>query len=81
MMKKLSSLLLILTPIIKVHAFQKFMSVPITFVVTNHEETLKRDFASKYFLEVNAAVIRTNHLSMINHPLPSLFLVVVIIYL
>ena len=57
------------------------MSVPITFVVTNHEETLKRDFVSKYFLEVNAAVIRTNHLSMINNPLPSLFLVVVIIYL
>ena len=57
------------------------MSVPITFVVTNHEEMLKKDFVSKYFLEVNAAVIRTNPRSMINHPLPSLFLVVVIIYL
>ena len=59
-MKKLYSLLLILTPIKKVHAFQKFMSVLITFVAINYEEMLKKDFASKYFLEINIVVIRTN---------------------
>ena len=80
MMKKLYSLLLILTPIKKVHAFQKFMSVLITFIAINYEETLKKDFASKYFLEVSAEVIRTNPPSMINHMLPSLFLELVIIY-
>ena len=62
MMKKLYSLLLILTPIKKVHAFQKFMSVLITFVAINYEEMLKKDFASKYFLEVNLVVIRANPL-------------------
>ena len=60
MMKKLYSLLLILTPIKKVHAFQKFMSVLITFVAINYEEMLKKDLTSKYFLEVNVVVIRTN---------------------
>ena len=60
MMKKLYSLLLILTPFKKVHAFQKFMSVLITFVAINYEEMLKKDFASKYFLEVNVVVIRAN---------------------
>ena len=80
MMKKLYSLLLILTPIKKVHAFQKFMSVLITFVAINYEEMLKKDFASKYFLEVNVVVIRTNPPSMINHMLPSLFLELVIVY-
>ena len=39
MMKNFYSLLLILTPIKKVHAFQKFLSVLITFVAT--EEMLK----------------------------------------
>ena len=62
MMKKLYSLFLILTPIEKVHAFQKFMSVLITFVAINYEEKLKKDFVSKYFLEVNVVVIRTNPL-------------------
>ena len=80
MMKKLCSLLLILTPIEKVHAFQKFMSVLITFVATNYEEMLKKDFASKYFLEVNLVVIRTKPPSVINNMLPSLFLELVIVY-
>ena len=53
MMKKLYSLLLILALINKVHAFQKFMSVLITFAAINYEEMLKKDFALKYFLEVN----------------------------
>ena len=46
MMKKLYSFL-ILAPIKKVYAFQKFMSVLITFVAMNYEEMLKKDFASK----------------------------------
>ena len=62
MMKKLYHLLLTLPPIKTVHAFQKFISVSITFVAINHEEMLKKDFASKYFLEVNAGVIRTKSL-------------------
>ena len=56
------------------------MSVLITFVAINYEEMLKKDFASKYFLEVNVVVIRTNPPSMINHMLPSLFLELVIFY-
>ena len=64
-----------LTPIKKVHAFQKFMSVLITFVAINYEEMQKKDFASKYFLEVRVVVIR----SMINNMLPSLFFELVII--
>ena len=65
-MKNLYSLLLILTPTKKVHAFKKFMSVLITFVAINYAEMLKKYFASKYFLEVNVVVIRTNLPSMIN---------------
>ena len=42
------------------------MSVLITFVAINYEEMLKKDFASKYFLEVNVVVIRTNPPSKIN---------------
>ena len=80
MMKKLYSLLLILTPIKKVHAFQKFMPMLITFVAINYEEMLKKDFALKYFLEVNVVVIRTNPPSIINNMLPSLFLELVIVY-
>ena len=76
-MKKLYFLLLILTPIKK--AFQKFVSVLITFVAINYEEMLKKDFATKYFLEVNVVVIRPNPPSMINHMLPSLFLEPVIV--
>ena len=60
MMKKLYSLLLILTPIKKVHAFQKVMSVLITFVAINYKEMLKKHFASKYFLEVNVVAKTTN---------------------
>ena len=54
------------------------MSVLITFVAINYEEMLKKDFTSKYFLEVNVVVIRTNPPSMINM-LPSLFLEFVIV--
>ena len=81
MMKKLYSLLLILTPIKKVHAFQKFMPFLIIFVAVNYEEMLKEDFASKYFPEVNLVVIRKNLPSMINHILPRLFLKLVISHL
>ena len=80
MMKKLYSLLLIFTRIKKVHPFQKFMSVLITFAAINYEEMLKKYFASKYFFEVTVVVIRINPLSMINHMLPILFLELVIVY-
>ena len=56
------------------------MSVMITFVAINYEEMLKKDFPSKYFLEVNVVVIRTNPPSMINNMLSSLFLELVIVY-
>ena len=84
-MKKLYFLLRIFTPIKKVHAFQKFVSVSITYVAMNYEEMLKKDFASKYFaskyfLEFSVVVIRTNPPSMINHMLSSLFLELVIVY-
>ena len=79
-MKKLYSLLLILTAIKKFHVFQKFMSVLITSVAINYEEILKKDFASKYFLEVNVVVIRTNPPSVIKNMLPRLFLELVIVY-
>ena len=80
MMEKLYSLLLIVTPIKKVHAFQKFMSLLMAIVAINYEEMLKKDFASKYFLEFNVVVIRTNPPSMINNILLSLFLELVIVY-
>ena len=57
--KRLDSLLLRVAPIIKVHVFWKFMSLLITFVAINNEETLKKDFASKYFFEVKTVAIRT----------------------
>ena len=60
MMNYLYSLLLILIPMKKVHAFQKFTLVPITFVAINNKEILQKDFALKYFLEVRAVAIRTN---------------------
>ena len=56
------------------------MSVLITFEVINYEETLKKDFASKYFLEDNVVVTKTNLPSVTNHILPSLFLELIIIY-
>ena len=80
MTKKLYSLLLLMTPIKKVHALQKFMLVSITFVAITHEEMLKKDFVPKYFFPVKAVAIRTNPPSMINHMLPTLFLELVIIY-
>ena len=80
MMKKLYSLLLILKSIKKAHAFQKFLPVLITFVATNYEEMLKKDFASKYFLEVNLVVIRTNPPSVINLMLLGLFFELAIIH-
>ena len=43
MMKNLYTLLLMLTPIKEVHAFQKFVSVSITFVAINNEKILKKD--------------------------------------
>ena len=49
-----------MTPIKKVHALFNFMSVLITFVAVNYEKMLMKDFASKYFLEVNVVVKRTN---------------------
>ena len=61
-MEKLYSLLLIVTPIKKVHAFQKFMSLLMAIVAINYKEMLKKDFASKYFLEVNVVVIKTTPL-------------------
>ena len=79
MMKKLYSSLLILTPIKKVYAFQKFMSVLIIFVAINYEEMLKKGFVLKYFVEIMVVVIRTNPPLMTNHILPSLFLELVII--
>ena len=51
--------LYILTPIKKVHAFQKAMPVLIAFVPMHYEEMLKKDFNLKYFLEVKVVVIRT----------------------
>ena len=79
-MKTLYSLLLIMTLIKKGYAFEKLMPVLITFVAINYGEILKKNFASKYFLEVNEVVIRTNLLSMINHMITRFFLELVIIY-
>ena len=56
-----------------------FMSVLMTYVAINYEKRLKKESASKYFLEVKVVVIRTNAPSMINHILPSLFLELAII--
>ena len=56
------------------------LSVSITFVAINYEKMPKKDVTSKYFLEVNVVVIRTNPPSMINNMLPSLFLELVIVY-
>ena len=57
------------------------MLVLIAFAAINYEEILRKDFASKYFLEVNVVVMRTNPPSMIYHMLPSLLLELVIVYL
>ena len=56
------------------------MFVMITLVAVNYEEMLKKDFTSKYFIEVNVVVIRTNPPSVINNMLSSLFLELVIVY-
>ena len=54
------------------------MSVLMIFVAINYEEMLKKDFASKYILEVIRTPLPPS--SMINHMLPNLFLKLVIIY-
>ena len=64
----------------KSSCLSEIMSVLITFVAINYEEMLKKDFTSKYFLEVNVVVIRTKPPSMINNMLPSLFFELVIVY-
>lgn len=80
LMEKFHSLLLIFTLIKKVNLIQKFMTVSITFVVINNEETPIKDFIQEHFLEVKAVAIRTKTLSMINCILlQSLFLALVII--
>ena len=56
------------------------MSVLITIVAINYDEILKKDFVSKYFLDMNVVVIRTNPPSIINHMLSSLLLELVVIY-
>ena len=49
MMKKLYSLFLILTPIKKVHAFQTFMPVSVTFVAINDDQIMKKGFCLEIF--------------------------------
>ena len=56
------------------------MSVLVTIVAINYDEMLKKDFVSKYFLDMNVVVIRTNPPSIINHMLSSLLLELVVIY-
>ena len=56
------------------------MSVLITIVAINYDEMLKKDFVSKYFLDMNVVVIRTNPPAIINHMLSSLLLELVVIY-
>ena len=46
-----------ITPIKKIHAFEKFIP-SIIFVAINNEEMLKKDFALEYFLEVKAVGTR-----------------------
>ena len=58
----------------------KNLSVSITFVAINYEKMPKKDVTSKYFLQVNAVVTRTNPPSVTNNMLPSLFLELVIFY-
>ena len=78
MTKKLYSLLLILTPIKKVHAFQKFTSVLTTIVATNYEEILKKEILS--WVQRIGNNTAAPHPSVINRMLPTLFLKLVIIY-
>ena len=63
MMKKLYPLLLILTLIKKFHAFQKFMSMQMTFEPINNEERRRKDFDLTFFLEVKAVAIRANQVT------------------
>ena len=56
------------------------MSVLVTIVAINYDEMLKKDFVSKYFLDMNVVVIRTNPPSIINYMLSSLLLELVVIY-
>ena len=79
MMKKLFLIAYIGT-LQKSSCLSEIMSVLITFVAINYEDMLKKDFTSKYFLEVNVVVIRTKPPSMINNMLPNLFFELVIVY-
>ena len=79
MMKKLF-LIANIDTLQKSSCLSEIMSVLITFVAINYEDMLKKDFTSKYFLEVNVVVIRTKPPSMINNMLPSLFFELVIVY-
>ena len=79
MMKKLF-LIAYIDTLQKSSCLSEIVSVLITFVVINYEEMLKKDFSSKYFLEVNVVVIRAKPSSMINNMLPSLFFELVIVY-
>ena len=79
MMKKLF-LIAYIDTLQKSSCLSEIMSVLITFVAINYEDMLKKDFTSKYFLEVNVVVIRTKPPSMINNMLPSLFFELVIVY-
>ena len=58
MMKKLF-LIAYIDTLQKSSCLSEIVSVLITFVAINYEEMLKKDFASKYFLEVNVVIIRT----------------------
>ena len=79
MMKKLF-LIAYIDTLQKSSCLSEIMSVLITFVAINYEDMLKKDFTSKYFLEVNVVVIRTKPPSMINNMLPSLFFELAIVY-
>ena len=79
MMKKLF-LIAYIDTLQKSSCLSEIMSLLITFVAINYEEMLKKDFTSKYFLEVNVVVIRTKPPSMINNMLPSLFFELAIVY-
>ena len=57
MIKKLYSVLLLFTPIKKVHVFQKFVGVN-NILAINNEKMIMKDYSSKYFLEVKSVVMR-----------------------
>ena len=79
MMKKLF-LIAYIDTLQKSSCLSEIKSVLITFAAINYEEMLRKDFTSKYFLEVNVVVIRTKPSSMISNMLASLFFELVIVY-